>query len=360
MRPRLPDGTCTLGVIDIDGHSPPTSAAVLAHAAAIASVARSWGWTVLIESTGGRGAHVWVPLATRVRADDLARALDALLREAGMPADGVQIERLPGPDAAPDLHAQPMTLPLGVHLETGARSRLRWSTGGPGSKDVEVAADLEGLFAGHANEASLFSQTAPARPDVRESAGPAKAAPPPLADLAQGVAKVMAGCALLRRLAEKAAGVGHLDHAERLSVLYSLGHLGPPGERAIHALIGRCQNYDPAETSRQIARMTGLPIGCTRMREKHATPELLPLCCCDFDDARRRGGYPTPVLHAIGFKRSWRDVLRGRRDAEARVRERGVTGVLAVTEDQPAELLPDERAASGGVLVKGAPPHEWA
>jgi retron-type reverse transcriptase len=353
VRPRLPDGTTTLGVIDLDGRTPPASAAVLAHAAAIASVARSWGWSVLVESTGGRGAHVWIPVAARMRADDLAHALDALLREAGTPGDGVHIERLPGPDAAPDLHVQPMTLPLGVHLETGGRSRLSWGTG------LEVAADLQGLFAGHANDASLFLQAALTEAGVGERPGPAEAAPVRLADLGQGVVKVMEGCALLRHLDEKAAAVGHLDHAERLSVLYSLGHLGAPGERAIHALIGRCQNYDAAETSRQIARMTGLPIGCTRMREKHATPELLPLCCCEFADVRRRGGYPTPVLHAIGFKRSWRDVLRGRRDAEARAREQGVPGVQAVREELPTELSADLREEPG-VWVKGAPPHDWA
>jgi retron-type reverse transcriptase len=355
VRPRLPDGTCTMGVIDVDGRAPPASAAVLAHAAALASVARSWGWEVLVETTGGRGAHVWIPAATRIRADEMARALDALLREAGTPAEGVHVERLPGPDGAPDLHAQPMTLPLGVHVETGTRSRLRWADGG------EVTAALEGLFAGRANDAALFAR--PAAPPAGE---PALVRPIPapasLADLGPGVARVLEGCALLRHLADKAAAVGHLDHGERLSVLYSLGHLGPPGERAIHALIGRCQNYDPAETSRQVARMTGLPIGCTRMREKHATPELLPLCCCDFGDPRRRGGYPTPVLHAVGFKRSWREVLRGRREGEARAREEGVPGVVAVAEDAAPGLLPapvgPERQA--GVLVKGAPPHEWA
>jgi len=108
------------------------------------------------------------------------------------------------------------------------------------------------------------------------------------------VARVLAGCALLRHLGDKAAGSGHLAHPERLSLLYSLGHLGGAGEQALHAIIGRCANYDRAETDRQIAKLTGLPIGCTRLREKHATPELLPLCICDFGDVRRRGGYPTP------------------------------------------------------------------
>lgn len=163
------------------------------------------------------------------------------------PASGVRVERLPGPDAAPELHAQPMTLPLGVHLETGARSRLRWGNG------IEVGPELDELFSGQANDPALLSRAvpaaAPAAATARERAPAVDGVP---TELGQAVERVMKGCALLRHLADKAAAVGHLDHAERLSVLYSLGHLGPQGERAIHTLIGRCRNYDAAETSRQI------------------------------------------------------------------------------------------------------------
>ena len=106
--------------------------------------------------------------------------------------------------------------------------------------------------------------------------------------------KVLAGCHRLRRLAEKAASVGHLDHGERLSLLYSLGHLGKEGRRCIHAIIGKCANYDVAETERHIAGLRGLPIGCRRLKDKH--PELggETDCECTFDRQR----IPRRLRHA--------------------------------------------------------------
>lgn len=370
IRPRLPGGTCTLAVLDIDALEAGLAAA-RAYAGALVAVAESWGWAALVEETGGRGIHVWIPIAGRLRADEAARALDALRSEAGSPKEGVQVEALPGRDDAPDLFSQAMTLPLGIHLETGRRSRLRWAHG------VEIEPDLRGLFAERWTEPGALlarlPESTPAGAAERQAAnGMAASSGAPAARAAPGlpvwtgfgaaVGRLMEGCAVLRHLAEKAASTGHLGHPERLSILYTLGHLGENGAQAIHAIIGRCANYDAAETTRQIGRLTGLPIGCARMREKHATPELMPLCCCDFGDVAARGGYPTPLLHASGFRHSWRAVLRGREAARARpVDARGVRAV-----PEPAELraAPADVAAGPsddtGVLPRGAPPHEWA
>lgn len=347
VRPRLPDGRCTLGVIDLDGSTPQAEVAVRAYAQALASVARAWGWQVLREETGGRGVHLWFPVSTAIRARDMARSLALLERAAGAPADAVHVERLPGDDDAPELHQQAMTLPLGAHVETGARSRLSWVGG------EEIRADLRGLFDGRAGDAALFASPVVTATSAGGEPERARTELPAWSSFGANVARVMEGCPVLRHLAEKAAATGHLAHGERLSLLYSLGHLGPPGEQALHAIIGACQNYSAPETSRQIARLSGLPIGCTRVREKHATQELLPLCCCDFGDVRRRGGYPTPLLHAAGFRRTWRDTLKDRRQVEARVREEGIPGVVAAPEESLAAPEP-------GALVRCAPPHEWA
>jgi hypothetical protein len=173
----------------------------------------------------------------------------------------------------------------------------------------------------------------------------------------------MTGCAILRDLAAKADAVGHLDHAERLSLLYSFGHLGAPGASAIHTIIGRCRNYDRRETDRQVARLSGLPIGCTRLREKHATEKTLPLCNCDFGRVRQRGGYPTPLLHIGGFRRAWRDELRGRRTVERR-HAAGAEGVVVQTEPveevHRAETPSARDSVEWGAVVGTAPPHTWA
>lgn len=356
VRPRLADGTCALGVLDVDGVGAGTEIAVRAHVDALCSVARSWGLEVLAERTGGRGMHVWIPLERRRPAQVVAAVLSRIVREAGRPAEGVRVERLPGGDDEPDLHAQAITLPLGRHVETGERSRLAWAGG------CEVEDDGTGMLAGAANDVERLAGVA-----VTEVSGEGAAAvrvPVERLGLGPGgaVRRVMDGCAVLQHLADKAAAVGHLDHAERLSLLYSLGHLGEAGRRAIHEIVGRCGNYSQVETSRQIGRLSGLPISCTRMREKHVTEELAPRCTCDFGDVRRRGGYPTPLLHANGFRRVWREELRGRRAAEVVARERPAAGVRAVAEanELPRGEGPGEGDEHGGVMVAGVPPHEWA
>jgi hypothetical protein len=210
-----------------------------------------------------------------------------------------------------------------------------------------VGTNLAGIFDGAAADPPSLARVC-AR---EETAALAPVELPDWASFGSSVAKIFAGCILLRDLAARSAALGHLTHSERLSLLYSLGHLGEPGARAIHAIIAMCGNYDRAETERQIRRLSGLPIGCSRMREKHATAQTLPQCNCAFDDVRRRGGYPTPLLHAGGFRRGWRDILRGRRHVEARARDGEVGGVTTVEEEGPPPAADS---------IAHAPPHTWA
>lgn len=367
--PRLPNGSCLLAVLDLDAVEAGAEIAVRAYADALLCVARAWGWRVLVEETGGRGLHLWFPMEDPAPANGLAARLSELTRVTGAPGPGVRVERLPASEEEPDLHAQAITLPLGVHVETGVRSRLRWADG------TQVGADLCGLLAYGPNPTHLFAVVAGAACPGGEAAAPAVASPvpavPDFAAFDATVGRVMAGCAVLRHLAEKARSVGHLTHAERLSFLYSLGHLGEPGQQAIHAVISACADYDPKETTRQFGKLGGLPIGCTRLRSKHATAELRPLCVCDFGAVNLRGGYPTPLLHAGRFHRQWRSILRGRREAEAAKPDPRAAGIAAVQEevvvppvgpsspDQETELDLADPGSAGGVLTC-IPPHRWA
>jgi hypothetical protein len=351
INPRLSDASCLLGVIDIDARTTPPNPDVEVFAHRLCHIARAWQWDPLLETTGGRGFHLWFPLTCRANADDVHTALASLVRIAGPLPEDTHCEILPAPTDAPELHGQTMTLPLGLHVETSVRSRLHLSDG------VEVSLGL--------SELSRAMTTAPERletaigffPRIQEPTKTNNATTntkvdplPNWSQYGRSVERVMTGCAILRHLAEKARDLGHLNHGERLSLLYSLGHLDAPGAQAIHAIIRPCGNYDAVETSRQIANRRGLPVSCTRLREKHATSELLPLCQCDFGDVRHRGGYATPLLHAGAFRREWRGVLRERRDAQTSLKKEVNVGVRVEAENSNDE----------GVVVRGLPPHEWA
>jgi RNA-directed DNA polymerase len=369
VRPRGPDGLCSLGVIDIDAQTPEAQPSAEAFAAALSYTAQAQGWATLRESTGGRGVHLWFPLERAIQATQVARALEWLVRRTGQPTDGIKLEILPGADDAPELHQQAMTLPLGVHLETGQRSRLYDGQG------RELTADLEGIFAVQPTDPELLRGCL--RPDpVAHTAGGGLGPRPDWSPEHSGaqVKRVMEGCPVLRHLVDKAATVGHLDHGERLSLLFTLGHLGKPGERALHGIIGTCSNYDVIETNRQIAKLSGLPMGCARMRQKHARGELLAQCSCDFGDMGRRGGYPTPLLHTMGFRRDWKRALRGRpAGRRAPTTSQGAasqgtapaSGEAAATPARPQRPAVDLREQISLQLrdpehIPLPPPHTWA
>ncbi|MCK6549652.1 hypothetical protein L6R52_27700 [Myxococcota bacterium] len=373
IRPRLADGTATLAVIDLD---PAAGHEHEAHgiATAIASFLRRRGIDVLVEETGGRGLHVWIPLEAPASADLAARAMARVAEASGARSSGaVRVEILPAPDAAPDLHGQTITLPLGRHAETGARSSLRWFGGAeilpsvaadPALKRFVPSATFCALGAEAAADAAPGTEQS-----VRKTPSGAATGPSILALRWDGhgplVEKVMGGCAVLKHLALKADSVGHLTHSERLSLLYTLGHLGPRGHDALHSVISRCRDYDADETSRHIARLGAVPIGCARLREKHAEELAAGECPCAVDQGPRARGFATPLLLAMSFKRAWLKELRRRR---ARDHKGGsVSGVRRLAPAVSAE--PSGPRASAPVdldrvgaerLAPGVPPHEWA
>jgi RNA-directed DNA polymerase len=361
--PRRPDDSSTLGVLDIDPEdvSPTRGPMSLAgYAKTLLEVAASIGLPVLMEDTGGRGRHLWFPLDRPARADQVARALDAIVADI-QPPRGVRVERLPARDDEPDRHGQRIQLPLGLH-RGGGRSRL-WLPDGQ-----EVEATLAGLLAvepiPHLKLLEWATDAGPVAPE----------APPPGPEVPTGarfgaeVQRVLGGCVILRDLVGRAEATGHLNHAERLSLLYSLGHLGEAGRTAIHEVLRPCANYSERETSRQIGRLSGLPIGCTRMREKHVREATRAACVCEFAHVRSRGGYPTPLLHAGGFRSTWRKLLKTRRLKEAEAPPPGAAGV-APTEPRATASHPamDAAAASHATSTNppddgqpGLPPHAWA
>lgn len=83
-------------------------------------------------------------------------------------------------------------------------------------------------------------------------------------------------------------------------------------------------------------------------------PELLPQCNCDFGVSQRRGGYATPLLHALGFKRDWKKELQRRREVDRELRDPAARPSLGVR----VEPVPQEEER--GVTLACAPPHEWA
>jgi len=96
---------------------------------------------------------------------------------------------------------------------------------------------------------------------------------------------------------KKARDTHYLDNSERVTLLYTLGHLGKEGKDFLHETISNCINYDYNFTEKKIRKIKPYPISCARIREKHEDIALELGCDCHLKIPPR--GYPSPVLHAF-------------------------------------------------------------
>lgn len=254
-------GFAHVGVFDVDGLEGPT-AATLDDARALAAAARDAGHGAAVEDTGGRGHHVWTRFAEPLPLAEAEDRLEHIARLAGEPPAGVRRELFPSaPDADPSVR-----LPLGRHPRGERTSAFVGDDGRPLRDGASVLRAL--------------------RPPSAEDRTPAVRDPAARA--------VLDGCPLLATLARRAATTGHLNHHERYSLAAVLAPLGPGGVDAVHAVIGRCDNYDHEITQHFVDRLGPRPMGCARLRERH--PDLGGDCRCP--SAGGGHAYPCPLRFA--------------------------------------------------------------
>jgi hypothetical protein len=108
---------------------------------------------------------------------------------------------------------------------------------------------------------------------------------------------------VINYLVNKAIKTHYLNNSERVTLLYTLGHLGQEGKDFLHKVISNCINYDYDFTEKKIKKMKPYPISCPRIREKHEDFALDLGCNCNFKIPPKV--YPSPVLHAFKRRNAW-------------------------------------------------------
>jgi len=109
---------------------------------------------------------------------------------------------------------------------------------------------------------------------------------------------VLAGCSVLFSLVQKAARLGHLAGEERRTLIESLGHL-PDNERGpVLAQVLAPTPWSEARTRSSLARLSEFPLGCAKIRTRHAPLCPEGVCGCQFRGLWG-GAYATPVLHVL-------------------------------------------------------------
>ncbi|MHC1595433.1 MAG: CRISPR-associated primase-polymerase type A1 [Candidatus Syntropharchaeales archaeon] len=239
----------------------------------------------LIEDSGYKGRHLWfffdAPIPAR-----LARSfLKFVIERAGNPSHGVHWEIFPDRDKVRGEGFGPLIkLPLGIHKRTNRRSLFLDREGDPLQNQIAVPSEI-----GHVTQARIeeILLTYGAKP----KAAPTRKTESPL------VESLLSGCNVVNYLVKKARDTHYLDNSERVTLLYTLGHLGKEGKDFLHETISNCINYDYNFTEKKIRKIKPYPISCARIREKHEDIALKLGCNCHLKIPPR--GYPSPVLHAF-------------------------------------------------------------
>jgi hypothetical protein len=320
-----PDATVSYGVLDLDldgdalaelraAHGPEASPLLhdrlRAHARRLVEAAASLGLPLWPEDSGGRGVHLWLLLDPRRPARAARAALAQVLVSAGPQPPEVRVEIFPKQDRLGRRGLSSLVkLPLGVHQVTlrrcpllddelrpiedllAALERLRAAL--PDALDAVIGRRVLPL------PAAEIEPPEPLPPLPREmnarSLAEALRAIPAGRESDEACERMMAGCAVLRRLVRRAFEERRLSAAEAGALVYTVGLVGPS-----------CRLVDEAFAAAQVARKElerarrGLsaPTGCRRLRQ--VDPEGAAECRCPSGEEALP--YSTPALFAVGAR----------------------------------------------------------
>lgn len=257
----------------------------------IASVCDELEIPVLIEDSGYKGRHLWFFFDTPIPAKLARIFLKFIVERAGKPSGGIHWEIFPTYDKVRGKGLGPLIkLPLGIHKRTNRRCLFLDRESNP-LPDQMVALSLVRRITRQKVEEILLTY------HVKPKAAPLKEEESSL------VESLISGCKVINYLVNKAKETHYLNNSERVTLLYTFGHLGQEGKDFLHRVIGNCINYDYDYTEKQIRRMKAYPISCPKIREKHEEIALDLGCTCDLKIPP--GGYPSPVLHALKRPKTW-------------------------------------------------------
>ncbi|BDI31518.1 hypothetical protein CCAX7_35690 [Capsulimonas corticalis] len=259
---------------------------VIAFADDLRQICRLFGVPCALEDSGRRGRHLWLFFSEPVPPERARRLARLLAVRAGFPKPRVRLEILPRHTAwpGPEL-GDAVKLPFGVHPVTGRRCHLLDSDGEAIIDPMDAlngiglieASGIEGLIASlgkttqrtHSGESALKQEGRPARSAPESEEG-------------SPVERLMAGCGVVRALADRARTTGHLRHTHNLILLYTAGRLGAPGAAFVHQTVGQCRNYEARICQGYLDRLDTqhAPLSCHRIREWLEEEGEMDLCTC--------------------------------------------------------------------------------
>lgn len=152
---------------------------------------------------------------------------------------------------------------------------------------------------------------------------------------------VLAGCAVLAALANKARGIGRLETQEYRTVLEALGPIQTESNTGLQSIVGPA-GYRPGRVRRDRGALGAHPVGCRKIRHRHSELCERVSCNCAFVGVRP-GTYATPSLHT----RTVNQLFTGRADVRTGS-SRGATLMRGTNGDGSNAAPANRRCSSNG------------
>ncbi len=252
------------------------------------------GLRTYVEDSGYRGFHVWLFFTEWVPVRFVHVLEDIVDRRVEI-VENITTEYFPNKTHVKQgKMGQKLKLPYGVHCKSGRRSCLLdedfLPVSNPSAFLDDIAAytitAIKKVIGAHTEQPKENAKKVEVDQDLSV-----------FGDLPENIRAVLAGCNLMRFLAQKSAKTGYLSHFERLSILFVFGHMGDEGKDFVHKVMQYTINYSYNTTQHFVNRIKAKPISCNKLREQYSKVTAEIGCTCNF--GRMKDCYPSPVLHAL-------------------------------------------------------------
>ncbi len=254
---------------------------------------RTQNLSVVFEWSGWKGVHAWYLFEKPLQADfviDLMRSCTASL---GPVPETISLEIFPKQSKHSGKgYGNLIKLPLGLHRRTGRKSVFLDQYGTLISDSYAYLDRIRKNNSTRMNELydmwlrrTYEKKVAPLHGSVDQSSQ---------SELHADAELLSRKCHMLGYLIKKARDHNHLEFQERRILLGVLGHLHE-GRQMLHDIISHCSDYSKSITDHYISKLSGTPLGCSRIRRVLFYLEGSIPCDCSFETGE--GEYPSPLLH---------------------------------------------------------------
>ncbi len=210
-----------------------------------------------IEFSGFRGYHIWVFFEVPTQAGVVKAWMHHLFDDMPTASPHFEWEIFPKQERVSDIqYGSLMKAPLQIHLRSSKATYFIDENFNKiiGLPDIQKY-KLDPVAVKAATEKTKHAPKGFSALNVNAGVQ----TPYPVPD---NIAKLIANCAQLREITEKAENTNHLDNDERV-ILANLGRFfGKPGLEWIHSVLSHCRDYDQNTTMYHISKLSGNPVYC--------------------------------------------------------------------------------------------------